>query len=472
MYKSLLVRLSYLILLVGFSLSATAQSSADAGKTIFRNLCASCHNKNMTAASTGPALGGVSEKWSEYPEEDLYAWIRNSSALIESGHPLANKVFNDNNKVLMTSFPTLTDEELGSLLLYIEGVFDGTYGAPIAGPVDPSAAGGTAESDSFFSGRLFYLLLFAFLAILALVLARVLNRLKYLSDVEEGIITEGPRSLWSTLTSKGVIGIIIFALIVLGGYTTVHNGVGLNRMQDYQPEQPIKFSHVTHAGTHKIDCQYCHDGARRSRHSVIPSTNTCMNCHKAIESGSKYGTAEISKIYASAGYDPNKKTYIENYEDLEEDDVKKIFTAWVANQYVLDNSVLDRKGERLMEDTWAEIKRALTSPTKPKVQGPIEWVRIHNLPDHVYFNHAQHVNAGKLECQQCHGPVEEMEVVRQFAPLSMGWCVNCHRKTEVDFLGNPYYTDYQKYHDEISNGTRTGVTVEEIGGLECQKCHY
>ena len=110
--------------------------------------------------------------------------------------------------------------------------------------------------------------------------------------------------------------------------------------------------------------------------------------------------------------------------------------------------------------------------TYSKPQKPVQWVRIHNLPDHVYFNHAQHVNAGKVECQTCHGPIETMEEVYQYAPLSMGWCVNCHRNHEVQFVDNAYYKVYQKYHEELKNGKRKRVTVEDIGGTECQKCHY
>jgi cytochrome c2 len=470
-YKSLIVRLSSLVFLLGLSLLVAAQPSADAGKTLFRNQCASCHNKNMVSALTGPALGGVQERWAEYPESDLYAWIRNSPALIASGHPRAVQVWNENNKQQMTAFPNLTDDEVGSLLLYIDGVYNGTYGVPVGGAV-ADTQGQPTGSGGIFSGNLFYFLIFAFLIALALVLTRVLAKLKYLTDVQDGVATDGPPTLWNTLTSKGVIGIVIFALIVLGGYTTVHNAIGLNRMQEYQPEQPIKFSHTTHAGLNQIDCQYCHDGARRSKHSVIPATNTCMNCHKAIEVGSKYGTAELTKIFASIGYDPLKDTYIENYESLSEDEIKKIYTAWIANNYVTDNGRLDRKGERMMEEQWEGIVSSLTSKTKPQIQGPIEWVRIHNLPDHVYFNHSQHVTVGKVECQQCHGKVEEMDVVKQYAPLSMGWCINCHRETEVNFTGNAYYTNYEQYHKEIQEGTRSGVTVEEIGGLECQKCHY
>jgi hypothetical protein len=269
-----------------------------------------------------------------------------------------------------------------------------------------------------------------------------------------------------------MIGVVIFALIILGGYTTVNHAIGLNRMQDYQPDQPIQFSHTTHSGLHKIDCQYCHDGARRSKQSVIPSTNTCMNCHKAIKVGTTYGTGELTKVFASIGFDPNKDVYIENYDQMSAEEIKKVYTAWIANQYVLDNGKLDRKGERLMEEQWDGIVSSLTSDTKPQIQGPIEWVRIHNLPDHVYFNHAQHVSVGKITCQQCHGKVEEMEVVNQYAPLSMGWCINCHRETEVKFADNPYYDSYTKYHEELQAGMRSGVTVEEIGGLECQKCHY
>jgi hypothetical protein len=142
-----------------------------------------------------------------------------------------------------------------------------------------------------------------------------------------------------------------------------------------------------------------------------------MNCHKNISKGPKYGTEEIAKIYAAVGWDPATQTY--------------------ANE--------------------------------PK---PVEWVRIHNLPDHVYFNHAQHVNAGKVQCQTCHGPIETMEEVYQYSPLSMGWCINCHRQTEVQFASNNYYSSFQTLHDELKEKKISKVTVETIGGTECQRCHY
>lgn len=170
---------------------------------------------------------------------------------------------------------------------------------------------------------------------------------------------------------------------------------------------------------------------------MIPSSNVCMNCHKQINEytgdaehplytaeGKKIdGTAEIQKLYKYAGWDP------------------------VAKQYIRDE-----KGN---------IKAT-----------PIKWTKIHNLPDHVYFNHSQHVAVGKVQCQRCHGPIQEMDEVYQFAPLSMGWCINCHRQTQVQFTNNNYYSIFEKYHEELKSGKRTGVTVDDIGGTECQRCHY
>src|SRR5690625_7771076 len=94
---------------------------------------------------------------------------------------------------------------------------------------------------------------------------------------------------------------------------------------------------------------------------------------------------------------------------------------------------MDSKVEQLVEELWEHIVESLTTESKKTVQGPIPWVRIHNLPEHVYFSHQQHVIAGRQACQTCHGPVEEMEVVEQYSTLSMGWCINCHRATNVDF---------------------------------------
>ena len=443
-----------------------AEVSPDAGKTLFKNYCAQCHAKNMKSALTGPALGGVEEYWEQ---EDLYAWIRNSTAMIEAGHPRAVELWNQYKPTVMTAFPDLTDDEIASILVYIDGVYTGTYGAAKVVAAEDT----TSSTEDSSTNKWVYWGLAGFLALLTVLLARIINNLDVMAAAKEGKVLK-QKSVWDILTSKGLVTLLVFALVILGGYTTINKAIDLGRQQNYAPDQPIKFSHATHAGLHKIDCQYCHDSARRSKHSGIPGANTCMNCHRAITAGSEYGTAEISKIYASIGFDPSTNKYIENYEEKSRDEIKEIYTKWIADKYVEMNELadLDPEGEKVVAEQWDGIVNSLTNDQKKKIAGPIEWIRIHNLPDHAYFNHAQHVSVGQVECQTCHGPVETMEVVKQHSPLSMGWCVNCHRQTEVKFGQNDYYKSYAKFHEEIENGEREKVTVSDIGGLECQKCHY
>ena len=443
-------------------------ADAAVGATLFKNQCASCHNRNMKDNLTGPALGGVEDRWADWPREDLYAWIRNSQGMISQGHPRAVAVWNEWKPTVMTNFPALTDLELESLLLYINNQY--TAVPQIAdGPAGVGPGGGDVAGTSIWM----YALLLGILVLLSFVLARVISNLRYMQAVSEGKPAHR-KTLVETLTSPALIAFLVLSAILFLGYTTVNNAIELGRQQGYQPTQPIKFSHALHAGVNKIECQYCHDGARRSKHSVIPATNTCMNCHRAIKKGPQYGTAELTKIFASIGYDPTTDKYIENYDEMPREDIAAIFKTWIADNYAADNGgLLDDEGEEIVEDQWNNIVAALTNDSyDDKIAGPIEWPRIHNLPDHAYFNHAQHVAVGKLECQTCHGPVQEMEEVYQYSPLSMGWCINCHRQTPVQFEENPYYQSYEQYHKELDAGTRQRVVVEEIGGLECQKCHY
>jgi len=445
-----------------------AQPSADAGKTTFRNYCGQCHSKDMKTRSTGPALGGVQERWADYPQEDLYAWIRNSAAMINTvEHPRALELWDEWKPAVMNSFPNLTDDDIASVLLYIDEQYNKVPEGAVA---STGGAATTADSNQY---NWLYWILFGVLAALALILARITGSLDKMLAINEGRAFE-ERPLLKRIFSKRVVSFLIFGLVVFGGYTTVTNAISLGRQQSYTPDQPINFSHETHAGVHQIECQYCHDGARRSKHAVIPAANTCMNCHSAIQVGSEHGTAELTKIYASIGYDPSTGTYIDNYVAKSEEEIKEIYTKWISDTYLADAGLtsLDKKGTKLVNDQWTGIKESLTNEQKKQIPGPIEWIRVHNLPDHVYFNHSQHVTVGKVECQDCHGKVEAMDVVGQHAPLSMGWCINCHRQTEVKFEGNDYYASYEAYHAQLAEGKKEKVTVEDIGGLECQKCHY
>jgi len=410
--------LNLVILIFSFSNSLYAQN----GQALFSQNCASCHavHKDLT----GPALAGVEERWGD--KDRLYAWIRNNQAVLKSGDKYANELYLKWNKTPMNLFPNLKDEEIASILTYIKSVPDPKAGGNAAG-----AAGATAGQQDGGDNTLLYGILTLILAVVALILLQVNSNLKKLSDEKEHIPSLEPVPFWR---NKAYIAMFTILLFCIGGYLTVKGAIGLGRSQGYQPEQPIYYSHKVHAGTNQISCLYCHGGAQESKHANIPSLNVCMNCHMAIneyngkekiykEDGTEVnGTAEIQKLYKYAGYDPA---------------VSKVW-----------------------------------DPNKAK---PVEWVRIHNLPDHVYFNHSQHVKAGKVACQTCHGEIQKMDEVHQFSDLSMGWCINCHRTTQVQFKENGFYSIYQKFHEDLQNGkidNEKGITVEKIGGTECQKCHY
>ena len=447
---------------------AHAAPTKEAGKELFIANCAACHNKNMKDNLTGPALGGLEERWAAYPRADLYSWIRNSQSLISAGHPRAVELWNQWKPVLMNNFTGLTDEQIESIILHVNDVYTAPPPKPPGGAADTAGGGKGDNSNMWLFGGLALIL-----ALLAFALMRIVDNLGNIARVQAG---QEPvrRTLVQILTTKGAVAFLVFALTLIFGYKTVDNATRMGREQNYQPDQPVAFSHKLHAGTQKIDCQYCHDGARRSKQSVIPAANTCMNCHSAVKKGTQSGTAEITKIYASIGFDPITNVYIKDYDNWSDKQIEDLYKKWIGQEYMSANSLtaMNDAGRTVVETQWEGVVKALKDDSNGKIQGPIEWVRVHNLPDHAYFNHAQHVAIGQVACQKCHGPVEQMDIVYQYSTLGMGWCINCHRETEVKFEGNDYYKQYERYHQELKDGKRDKVTVSDIGGLECQKCHY
>lgn len=390
---------------------------AQNGKQLFQQNCQSCHaiNKKLT----GPALAGVTERGPWGDRANLHKWVHNPGAFIPTTQ--YTKDLQASFGQIMPGFPQLSDKDIDAIIDYVS-----TPPPPTETPTGGAAA--TTEPSS--NNAIIFGIISLILAVIALILMQVNSNLKKLSDDKEGISRPEPVPFWR---NKIYIGLLAIVLFIVGGYLMAKGAITLGRQKDYQPTQPIFFSHKVHAGINQVNCLYCHGNAWESKHAAIPSMNVCMNCHKAIstyEKGPKLsdedgkeinGTAEIQKLYDYAG-----------------------FTAG---------------------GTW--------DPAKAK---PIEWVKIHNLPDHVYFNHAQHTRVGKVQCQTCHGPIQEMDKVKQFSDLSMGWCINCHRETKVDFntdsTGNKFYSIYEKFHNDIKNGKMDSVTVSDIGGTQCQKCHY
>ena len=396
------------------------------GKGLFMSNCSACHGTVKDA--TGPALAGADARW---PSADLlHKWVRNWEDAVATGDAYAAKMA-ASRPTQMNKFGQLKDEEIDAIIKYANDDALKIKNAP-KDPVEGEQAG----TDN----SLLYGILTLILGIIALTLLYVNSNLRKISDEKDGIPSPEPVPFYRNKTY-----ILCFALMafVLGGYWVAKGATALGRSKDYQPEQPIFYSHRVHAGLNQINCLYCHGGAQDSRHAMIPSVNVCMNCHMNIKeyAGPKIyngkgeevnGTAEIKKLYEYAGFGGNPGE------------------VWTPN-----------------------------ANTKP-----IAWTKIHNLPDHVYFNHSQHIKVGGVACQTCHGEIEKMDEVKQFSNLSMGWCVNCHRNTGVDFYtkdtatqmegGNKFYKMYAKFHEEIQKGktSKDKITVEKIGGTECQKCHY
>ncbi|ANE51906.1 c-type cytochrome [Flavisolibacter tropicus] len=410
------------VLLLGFLFFSYISLNAQEGKQLFQSHCQTCHSldKNLT----GPALRGFLERGPWADKANLYAWIHNPAGF------MAKDPYTQGLKqqfgVIMQAFPDLTTQQIDAIADYVA-----TAPPPGGDKTTTTTTGAPAEDNSGRNAIIFGVISIV-LAIVALILMQVNNNLKKLSDDKEGILRPEPVPFWR---NKVYIALLALVFFIVGGYFVGKGAINLGRQQSYQPDQPIHYSHKVHAGINQINCLYCHGNAWESKHAAIPSLNICMNCHKAIttyEKGPKLydeegkeinGTAEIQKLHQYAGYEPGK-------------------------------------------------------PWDPSKAKPIEWVKIHNLPDHVFFSHAQHVNAGKVACQTCHGNIQEMDVVSQQAELSMGWCINCHRQTKVNFFngkdssGNKFYSIYEKFHNDIASGKMDSVTVKDIGGLECVKCHY
>jgi mono/diheme cytochrome c family protein len=413
-----LTNIAKALFLAVFVLLVHSQNAIAAdGAALFRTNCASCHNPLKNA--TGPALQGASGRVPN--KEWLYKWIHNPAAVIASGDKYANELFAQWKPTVMTAFPNLTNADIDAIVTYVDN-----YKAPVTETATGSASGGGAKDDS--SNNFFYLVITGLLAVMAIALTTINNKLHKVAAEKVGypIKKEIP---WYQ-HKLYIAGLAVIGFILLGAWMT-RGGIKLGRQENYKPTQPIYYSHKVHAGINQINCQYCHSAAEKGKHAMIPSTNVCMNCHKGIneytgagehplvsDDGDKInGTAEIKKLYDYAGWDPAKKAF---------------------------------------------TSAAQTVP----------WVKIHNLPDHVAFSHATHVKNGKVACQRCHGPIQEMDEVYQFSNLSMGFCINCHREQKVQFAENNYYKIFEKYHAEIKAGKRDSVTVSDVGGTECAKCHY
>ena len=432
------------------------------GQSLFNANCASCH-KLTNEVLVGPGLAGIQDRWGS-TDELLVQWIQNPQEAAESGDKYIKSIVNRyvGTYGWMTG-QAVSADEIKDILAYAM--------APPADGGDTASASENcptiddiADEESDSSNAMWFLILFVLFLVIAMSAAGVKRSLTDVIAQKEGKEPLADTSYLSRLgawawNNLAMVSLITLFFVIYGVVTGYSALMDIGIYNNYSPDQPIAFIHSVHVCENEIDCKYCHNSAYDSKHAGIPSANVCMNCHKAIKKGKRTGTEEIEKIYAAIGFDATTSTYLDGDGN---------------NGNALPQESFD--GE------------------------PIKWNKVHNLPDHVFFSHQQHVTVGDLQCQNCHGdvatysvgriaPVEEINALVDDYPgliqlskptLTMGWCIECHNTAEIDLASNGYY---EEMHERLKNSERGNeelrryleddkITVKELGGWECSKCHY
>lgn len=413
------------------------------GEALFKAKCATCHQ--VYKNGTGPMLSGARQRWADAGEKDLIIeWVKNNVALRASGKSKrAATVYKEYAGSQMSLFTDLSDVQVNQILDWVDAQPDPATAGPANGT--PVVDGVDPASSEEGGNTWMWLILSTMFIIIILSVGGVRRQLKIStgespSDDNLTYTEEFKAWAWKYRLPVGLGTLVILLSIIV----TLFQGLSrINVVENYQPSQPIVFPHNVHAGINGIDCKYCHNSVEKSKSAGIPTVNVCMNCHKQINGENKPYAGEVKKIYAAAGWNPSG-----------------------PGKY--------------------------TGKTKP-----IVWNKVHVLPDHVYFNHSQHVVVGGIDCKQCHGdmtkmseavkvqPVEELNKIEGNIKLSkptltMGWCIECHGAKEVS-LGDGKNGYYDEIHRRLRDNDKSlykkylkdgKVTVSELGGWECAKCHY
>jgi len=417
----------------------TFTTHAQDGATLFKK-CATCHHPFKDG--TGPKLQGVRSKWADggAKEGSIYTWVRDwEVAVATDPYAAAESKVKPTN---MDKFPALTDPEIDAIFDYIDAQVEA-----VASTGESGTVGANYIEEEKSNGWIWVILGLVF-AVIILSVGGVRRQLTIITAEQEGkkvdeLPTYGEEfKIWAWKNRKyvGLGSLIIVIAVFVWLFLLLYS---IDVKEGYQPSQPIEFPHSVHAGINGIDCKYCHNSVTESRTAGLPSVNVCMNCHKQVTGTTEDQQLKIQKIYDAAGWDGS----------------------------------------------------VYTGETKE-----IVWNKVHVLPDHVYFNHSQHVVAGGLDCMQCHGDMKTMEKTAKIMPVSelnkldgnvkltkptltMGWCIECHDQKSIsdgplNTKQDGYYAEIHKrllnndpklYEKYLSDGK---VTVKELGGWECGKCHY
>ncbi len=383
-------------------------AAVQAGDALFKANCAQCHAVNEQVV--GPALAGISKR---RPITWIIPWVHNSAKVVASGDEYAVALYNKFQKQQMPSF-ALSDKEITSIVAYItseEGksatATTGGVTAQNAGSADGQASAGT---DAGTPSKAVDILLIALVVVLIVMVVTLVIIGNLMKDVLRGRKDLDGRDT-EILEQRFDWGKFYRSPVLRGIVGTVVALVLL-----YEGVQSVMAVGLTQGYQPTQPIAFSHK-LHAGEHQI-----NCAYCHTSVYKGK-------SANIPSANICMNCHSQIKT----ESPEIKKIYRA------------IERKQ-------------------------PVQWVRVHNLPDLAYFNHSQHTQVAGLQCQTCHGPIQNMEVVYQYSALTMGWCINCHRETPLNTKGNAYYDKLVKLHD--TKNASAPFTVSSNGGTECSKCHY
>jgi len=464
-----------LILVFSALLVSSLSMAQDKGKEIFEKNCAVCH-KISDEKLVGPGLKGITER-REKPW--LKKFITGSQELIKAGDKTAVKVFNENNMIPMPDHKFLTDTDLDQLLTYIE-----TYKPQEARAVsvDITKKDGFWPDDIRRGERLFA-------GVIPFKSGTTLNCVSCHATIATDTLNFNPSAVDLAKAWQEPNGTNLYQVLnepTSSKMAEAHKGLKMSDKEIYDisaylsvvgkkgmvwertfPARLLLFLFMGLLMALALaDLIWFKKVKYKVVHVLVLLTG--LSIHGVM------ATQEGIRLSRTKDYMPDQPIKFshkvhagQNKTDCEYCHSTASFSksAGIPSTNVCMNChKVVKQGARSGKFEINKIYRAEESGK------PVEWIRIHKLPDHAFFNHAQHVKVGKVKCQECHGKVEEMDLVKQYSDLSMGWCVNCHRKTEIQLKDNKYYEKFKALHDDAKAGKK--ITAERLGGIDCAKCHY
>lgn len=464
-----------LLLLMAGMLFSSVSRAQDKGKEIFEKNCSICH-KLTDEKLVGPGLKDVTKR---REKAWMKKFITSSQEQVKAGDKIAVQVFNENGKIPMPDHKFLSDDDLNKLITYIE-----TYKPSAARKVtvDITKKDGFSRDDILRGERLFS-------GAIPFEKGTTLNCVSCHAIIATDSLNFNPSAVDIAKAWQEPNGTNLYQVLSEPTSTKmseVHKGLQLSDKEIYDisaflskmskegmtwektfPTRLLLFLFLGLLMALALaDLIWFKKVKYRIVHVLVILIGLTVHGTLVIQEGIKLGRTK--------DYMPDQPIKFSHKVHAGQNKIDCKYCHSIATYSKsagLPSSNLCMNCHKVVKSGMRSGKFEINKIYRAEESGkPIEWVRVHKLPDHVFFSHAQHVAAGKVECQTCHGPVETMDLIKQVSDLSMGWCVNCHRTTGIQATGNKYYESFKALHNDAKAGKK--ITAERLGGIDCAKCHY